>query len=143
MTGKAISTEPHLAEVIITCRVVLGGCRVVLKVDRSGRQTVLHTFSGGIDGAYPFFANLVRDSAGNLFGTTSLGGNLNCNPPSGCGNAFKLEPAGRERVLHLFNGTKATSPYAGLTFDRLGNLYGTTYYSGAIVGAGSVYEIRP
>ena len=66
------------------------GCGIVFKLDPQGHQTVLHTFTQGADGAYPF--SLVRDSAGNLFGTTSEGGNLSCNIGYGCGTVFKLTP---------------------------------------------------
>jgi uncharacterized repeat protein (TIGR03803 family) len=49
---------------------------VVYKVDQQGNETVLHTFTGGFDGASPFYG-VVRDSAGNLYGTTFVGGTAN------------------------------------------------------------------
>jgi uncharacterized repeat protein (TIGR03803 family) len=48
---------------------------VVFKVDKNGTETVLHNFTGGADGGYPF-AGLVRDTAGNLYGTTYYGGSF-------------------------------------------------------------------
>ena len=45
----------------------------VFKLDTAGAETVLYTFSGGDEGGYPY-ARLVRDSAGNLYGTTNGGG---------------------------------------------------------------------
>jgi uncharacterized repeat protein (TIGR03803 family) len=56
------------------------GCGVVFKLDVNGKETVLHAFSGGTDGAYPT-GTLVRDSAGNLYGTAYNGGNLTCDAP--------------------------------------------------------------
>ena len=45
------------------------GAGVVFKVDTSGNETVLYSFTGGADGAYPN-AGVILDSAGNLYGTT-------------------------------------------------------------------------
>jgi uncharacterized repeat protein (TIGR03803 family) len=54
-------------------------------------ETDLYSFSGGSDGAYPF-SSVVFDADSNLYGTASQGGNLNCNPPSGCGVVWKITP---------------------------------------------------
>src|ERR1039457_2129930 len=78
------------------CTVVHGGASGVLgngtvfKLDTNGVETVLHSFSGGADGGSPQAA-LVRDSAGDLYGTTTFGGDLSCNPTLGCGTVFKLD----------------------------------------------------
>lgn len=64
------------------------GCGVVFKLNTTGKETVLHTFSGGNDGALPV-AGLIRDSAGNLYGTTLQGGTGCAN---GCGVVFKTHP---------------------------------------------------
>src|SRR5271165_2362201 len=68
----------------------------------SWSETVLHSFTGGIDGVYPY-SNLVFDAAGNLYGTTLTGGN-------GGGVVFQLKPtpAGgwTENVLYSFSGGK-------------------------------------
>ncbi len=105
----------------------------VYVVDGSGRETVLYGFTGGDDGAFPL-AGVIRDSAGNLFGTTSGGG------ARGCGIVFKLTPGGQETVLHSFmGGADGCNPYAGV-IDAAGNLYGTTYNGGAS-DAGVVYEV--
>ena len=68
---------------------------VVFEVDASGHETVLHTFSGPPDGA-DSWAGLVRDPAGNLFGTTFAGG------PLLGGTVFKVDTSGVETVLHGF-----------------------------------------
>jgi uncharacterized repeat protein (TIGR03803 family) len=94
---------------------------------------VLHSFTGGADGATPY-APLIRDSAGNLYGTTYLGG------ASGHGVVFELTKAGKEKVLHSFSGgANGANPYAGLTRDSAGNFYGTTYAGGT--GHGLVYKL--
>jgi uncharacterized repeat protein (TIGR03803 family) len=66
---------------------------VVFKLDTSGTATVLYRFTGA-DGGNPS-AGLVRDSEGNLYGTTVNGG------ASGWGVAFELDAAGAETVLHM------------------------------------------
>jgi uncharacterized repeat protein (TIGR03803 family) len=69
------------------------GCGTVFKLDKTGKETVLHRFTGGADGALP--SALFRDQQGNLYGTTTYGGDLSCvldNQFSGCGTVFKLHP---------------------------------------------------
>src|SRR5271157_830687 len=80
------------------------GCGAVFKVDTTGNETVLYSFTGtGGDGAEP--AGLVRDGQGNLYGTTSAGGDLACRAPAGCGTVFKVDTTGNETVLYSFTGT--------------------------------------
>ena len=96
---------------------------------------VLHTFTGA-DGANPY-AGLIRDAAGNLYGTTAFGG------ASNHGVVFKLTPYGSETVLHSFTGgTDGWAPFAGLIRDAAGNLYGTTA-SGGAYGEGVVFKLTP
>jgi uncharacterized repeat protein (TIGR03803 family) len=61
----------------------------VFKLDATGKRTVLHSFTGAPDGANPY-AGLIRDAAGNLYGTTGFGGDLACL--GGCGVVFELSP---------------------------------------------------
>jgi len=67
------------------------GDGVVFKLDGAGRETVLHTFSGGADGAFPW-SGLTIDGAGNLYGTATGGGDDSCFAPSGCGVVYKITP---------------------------------------------------
>jgi uncharacterized repeat protein (TIGR03803 family) len=121
-----------------------GGCGVVYQISpvRGGgwKQTVLHTFSGGADGAVGSLGPLLVDGAGNVFGTAEVGGDASCN----CGVVFKLTPAGGKwkfTTLDAFKGTPhAGSPYGGVIADVKGNLYGTTYFGGA-GGMGSVFKL--
>jgi len=100
----------------------------VFKLDIAGTETVLYSFRGGVDGAQPQ-SSLVRDAAGNLFGTTVFGG------ASNMGTIFEIDSNGVEKVLHSFTGgTDGQYPYAGLVRDLAGNLYGTTSEGGANYG---------
>lgn len=111
------------------------GAGTIFKVDKNGKETVLHSFAGGSDGANPF-AGLVLDSAGNLYGTTGNGG------ASSVGTVFKLSKGGKETVLYSFAGGTADGcyPYGGLLRDAAGNLYGTTEVCGAS-GVGTVFKL--
>jgi uncharacterized repeat protein (TIGR03803 family) len=114
----------------------------VVKLDRTGKETVLYSFTGTKgDGAYPFAA-LVGDAGGNVYGTTEFGGDLACNPPNGCGTVFKWDRAGKETVLHSFLGSPedGSVPESGLVLDARGNLYGTTPYGGAF-DMGTVFKV--
>lgn len=112
------------------------GAGTVFKVNASGQETVLYNFTGGADGGFPLEASLVRDSAGNLYGTTPQGG------ASSFGVVFKIDAAGKETVLHSFSGRDGKIPYGSLALDKSGNLYGTTYEGGAY-GGGVVFKIAP
>ena len=95
-------------------------------------EQVLHNFGSGTDGAKPY-AGLVLDAAGNLYGTTYLGGSY------GGGTVFRLNAQG-ETLLYSFSGTDGAKPYAGLVLDAGGNLYGTTQ-NGGTDGVGTAFEI--
>jgi uncharacterized repeat protein (TIGR03803 family) len=120
------------------------GQGMVFKLDKAHTETVLHSFSGGTDGSYPY-AGLVRDAAGNLYGTTNQGG------ASGYGTVFMLDKAGNETLLHTFTGTGGDGayPYDDLLRDAKGNLYGTTFSGGVNanvcfeVGCGIVFRLTP
>jgi uncharacterized repeat protein (TIGR03803 family) len=114
------------------------GCGVVFKVSAVGAETVLYAFTGGADGAIPY-ASLIRDSEGNLYGTTSGGGSASGS--LGCGVVFKLDNTGKETVLYSFKGyPDGCNPYAGLVQDSAGNFYGTTAGGGA-ADYGTVFEL--
>jgi uncharacterized repeat protein (TIGR03803 family) len=111
----------------------------VFALNRAGKQTVLHDSKGGTDGAFPY-GGVVRDSAGNLYGTTSAGGGRGCGG-GGCGTVFKLNRRGNETLLYSFTGgTDGGTPYAGLIRDAARNLYGTALVGGA-TGNGVVFKI--
>jgi len=101
------------------------GCGVVFKLDRSGKEAVRYSFTGGADGSTTF-AGVVRDATGSLYGTTAFGGDLSGCGGAGCGVVFKVDPAGRETVLYTFTGgTDGANPQGNLLLDEADNLYGT------------------
>ncbi len=124
------------------------GWGTVFKLDKTGKETVLYAFMGGADGSTPK-AGVIRDSAGNFYGTTVFGGDLSCDNGNGCGVVFKLSTAGKETVLHAFKGgaNDGAAPLAGLVRDTSGNLYGTTVEGGGLScadgdpGCGLVFRI--
>lgn len=98
--------------------------------------SLLYSFQCSTDGDTPE-AGLVRDQAGNLYGTTVYGGQF------GYGTVFKLTPSGTETVLHSFAGSPSDGSYpyfATVTLDEAGNLYGTTA-SGGASGEGVVFKL--
>jgi uncharacterized repeat protein (TIGR03803 family) len=117
------------------------GYGVVYKLTRSGQsytQSLVYSFAGGSDGAYPF-GGVVFDGAGNLYasstGTTGI-------PPT----VIELTPNGggwSETTLHDFSaGSDGWYPVAAPIFDTAGNLYGTTVAYGPD-GGGTVYQLMP
>jgi len=120
-------------------------CGTVFKIEMNGAKTVLYNFMGGEDGGYPS-GGLLRDSTGNLYGTTQYGGKLGCNAPVGCGTVFQLHTDGTLKTLYRFSGPEGLSPNAGLIRDPGGNLYGTTLLGGTIPcgdgrGCGTVFKL--
>jgi uncharacterized repeat protein (TIGR03803 family) len=109
----------------------------VFKIGRKGKFTQLHSFDGGIpDGEVPQGA-LARDSSGNLYGTTTYGGNS-----SSSGTVFKVTAKGKERILHSFSAKGGRGPQGGLLLDPKGALYGLTV-SGGTSDAGLVFTVIP
>jgi uncharacterized repeat protein (TIGR03803 family) len=127
----------------LSCNVGFG-CGVVFEIDSSGGFNVLYTFLGGSsDGEIPN-TTLVRDSSGNLYGTTVQGGDLSCvQNEFGCGVVFKLDPSGQETILHAFTGgaTDGAGPQSPLITDGKGSLYGTTEEGGAADG-GVIFKVQ-
>jgi uncharacterized repeat protein (TIGR03803 family) len=111
------------------------GAGVVFKVDTSGNETPLYSFTGGADGGSPY-GGVVSDAAGNLYGTTSSGGS------SGAGVVYMVDTSGNETVLYSFTGgADGGGPlWVDLARDAAGNLYGTTSGGGAS-GAGVVFKV--
>jgi uncharacterized repeat protein (TIGR03803 family) len=111
-------------------------------------EKVIYSFQGGSDGANPM-SDLVLDSAGNLYGTTSAGGTGTCdnNEQNGCGTVFELKRTSggwQEQVLHRFQGgDDGEIPQAGVIFDSSGNLYGTTTSGGNNANGGTVFQLAP
>jgi uncharacterized repeat protein (TIGR03803 family) len=107
---------------------------------------VIHTFTGGGDGAYPA-SGLTIDRAGNLYGTTEGGGANNL------GTVFKLKYSGSRWILtplySFVGGNDGANPFDGVTLVQDGTLYGTTAYGGGssgcqgYPGCGTVFHLKP
>jgi len=116
------------------------GCGVVFKLDPAGNESVLHAFTCGADGAEPT-GGLVRDPAGNLYGTTTLGGSGTSG--DGYGVVFEIDPSGNTTVLYTFTGGEdGGRPEAGVTRDSAGNLFGTAPMGGANL-SGVLFKLTP
>jgi len=112
------------------------------------QEQVLYSFQdNGQDGIQPE-AGLIFDNAGNLYGTTYLGGS------GGAGSVFELSPNSgggwSEKILYnfQFDSPEGTAPRSGLVFDKAGNLYGTTEQGGTgdcgfEMACGTVFELAP
>jgi uncharacterized repeat protein (TIGR03803 family) len=109
------------------------GCGTVFAITASGKESVLYSFKGGDDGAYPFASLTMLD--GTLYGTTRDGGG------SRQGTVFAITTSGSESVLHSFAGSDGAYPYAPLLAHG-GMLYGTTS-GGGTYGAGTVFSVKP
>ncbi|HEV2178616.1 MAG TPA: choice-of-anchor tandem repeat GloVer-containing protein [Terriglobia bacterium] len=117
---------------------------IVFEVGKGKKLTVLHSFGQSTgDGAGPT-AGLLRDSAGNLYGTTPNGG------AHGSGAIFKVDPTGSETLFFSFpgDGSGGDAPAGGLVEDASGNLYGTTQLGGSFGcqltdSCGAVFQVSP
>jgi hypothetical protein len=149
-----------------SCEIYTGvpGCGVVFKLTPAAgggwTETVLYTFTGGSDGAIPA-GGVILDYAGNLYGTTFVGGDSSSCPgnpdnglPPGCGVVFKLTPRAHgpwaETVLYTFTGgSDGGRPFAGVILDSRGNVYGTAINGGNTsdcsnqFGCGVVFKLTP
>jgi hypothetical protein len=119
-------------------------CGVVFKLTRSGgswTESVLYSFSQSGNAGFIPESGVVVDSAGNVYGTTFLGGANNA------GAAYQLTPSGssyRLTVLHGFGGSNdGAFPFGGMIMDRQGNLYGTTGTGPGSNDGGTVFEFQP
>ena len=109
----------------------------VFKLDKNGKLTVLHTFTGGSDGRVPY-GGLLMDSAGNLYGNAFAGGD------SGEGTVFEITKKGVFKRLYSFTGgDDGANPIGTLVQDAEGNLYGTAADGGAFVLYGTVFKLSP
>jgi len=116
------------------------GCGTVFKISQSGKETVLYAFKNPKDGYAPRWSP-VLDDAGNLYGTTLLGGSSCAD--TGCGTVFRLSPDGAKTTLHIIHdaSSEGFAP-VGLVRDKKGNLFGTLLGGGPHQTYGGVFEIK-
>ncbi|HZT40538.1 MAG TPA: choice-of-anchor tandem repeat GloVer-containing protein [Chthonomonadaceae bacterium] len=115
----------------------------VFHITGGGTFTVLYTFQGGFDGAYPA-GGLTLGNDGNLYGATYMAGAYNS------GTVFRITPTGALTTLHAFSSLSGSPSYtnadgafplAGLVKGNDGNFYGTAWKGGQ--GTGTVFRITP
>lgn len=124
-------------------------CGTVFELTPSEVVKVLYSFGPyrSADGCGPQ-AGVVLDAAGNLYGTTTVGGSYDQ------GTVFELQSTGTESILYNFTGrSDGGYPISGLTLDSHGNLYGSTFSGGVVdgecqdigqdIGCGTVFKIMP
>ncbi len=114
---------------VMTFLVVL----VLVALAQAQNFTTLYSFTGGLDGSEPF-AGVIQDPAGNLYGTTALGGG------DQLGVVYEMNTAGTETVLYSFTGYDGLYPLAPVDRDKAGNIYGTTFSGGTSLD-GAVFKI--
>lgn len=108
---------------------------VVWELSKGGVETILHNFAGGVsDGQTPWTGVIL--AAGNLYGTTELGGAF------GYGTAWELNNSGTFSVLQSFAGLSGAYVYCGLLRDAEGDLYGTAFYGGTNQ-VGTIWSLTP
>ena len=117
---------------------VLSALLLIAAPAQAQTETVLYSFGSQTGDGYGPVAGLIFDKAGNLYGTARAGGAYSN------GTVFELTAAGTEKVLYSFGSQPGDGqmPEAGLTFDKKGNLYGTTSGGGAYgIDEGTVFEL--
>ncbi len=146
-TSANLSRKINAMDVWMVLAAIASALLLIFAAAESQAQTftVLHNFTGGADGAYPY-AGLTMDQAGNFYGTTANGGNTAGDCVfNGCGTVFKLKRAGSGWILsplYSFSGPDGNSPQAGVIIGPDGSLYGTTIYGGT-ANAGTVFKLSP
>jgi uncharacterized repeat protein (TIGR03803 family) len=106
------------------------GCGTVFKVTPDGQETVLYTFTGGLDGARPFDTP-VLDAHGNLYLNTDNG------------TVIEVAPGGAFTIFHTFHNSKdGIGSEGSMVRDGKGNLYGATL-AGGTTGNGTVFAMTP
>jgi uncharacterized repeat protein (TIGR03803 family) len=134
-----------------------GGASVVFKVTPQGQETVLFVAGLDKDGCC-LDSPVAVDAQGNVYGMSPFGGEPNCGlgvSGEGCGTLFKITPAGKFKVIHVFKGKDGIQPEGGLVLDAQGNIYGTAAYGGNLKcnypgwgmptgeGCGTIYKLEP
>lgn len=116
------------------------GDGTVFSITTTGTESVLYSFKGGRDGAFPLGGLIAVN--GTLYGTTEGGGVKGCDFHAGCGTVFKMSTSGAETVLYRFkyNGTDGEYPYEGSLVNLKSTLYGTTFYGGTY-GFGAAFGV--
>jgi uncharacterized repeat protein (TIGR03803 family) len=146
---KSYSTAKMVFAIFVTF--LLASIVLPAQAQAKTKFKVLHTFKGAPNDGYGPEDALILDSAGNLYGTGSGGGNGKgaCARYGGCGTAFKMEKNGKRVWQHSFHFAQGFGPVRGLLRGQAGNLYGTTIEGGDTtceqnsLGCGTVFKLDP
>jgi len=149
----SLSLNPGLRPA--TQAVVIVFVLMVVFIPAAQAQTfqVLHTFTGGADGANPVGAGITMDKTGNLYGAAGYGGltEPRCVFAGSCGTVFKMTRKGSGWIFNtlyeFMGGIDGDVPDAPVAFGPDGVLYGTTFNGGGNGcyqdGCGIVYTLKP
>jgi uncharacterized repeat protein (TIGR03803 family) len=109
----------------------------IFKLTQAGVFTVLYSFTGKADGAFP--NGVISDPHGNLYGTTNMGGAF------GQGTVFEFTSAGSIKTIYSFTGSSdGGEPFdSALVRDSHGTLFGTTMFDGGKISFGVVFKVTP
>jgi uncharacterized repeat protein (TIGR03803 family) len=129
-----------------------GGCGTVFKMNKSGKETILHSFTGyPTDGAVAL--GLIQAADRNFYGTAYSGGAHSECAGGGCGTVFRISLTGKPTTLYSFcaryenNGcADGTGPNGGLIQGKDRNFYGTTFQGGVTkftTSSGTIFKITP
>jgi hypothetical protein len=131
------------------------GCGTVFKLSPSSGGTWTENILYNFPNAY-LPNGLAMDSQANLYTTTFWGGTTSQYCPIGCGTVYELSPSSgghwNATLLYSFGGFASDGqlPAGPITFDKSGNLYGTTFYGGSSScllggsgGCGTIFQLSP
>jgi uncharacterized repeat protein (TIGR03803 family) len=149
LRGSILISRSQLS-ITLLLTLLLGPLIVAAQEPASGHFRVIHSFTGGKDGAYPY-AGLIMDQSGSLYGTANAGGRGTCPPANiGCGTVFKLVRSKSGwvfQVVYAFlGGNDGQGPYGRVAIGPGGSLYGTTIEGGdstCLSGCGTVFSLKP
>ena len=143
--NRMFNLNPQTARALLVFTFALALAATLAPRAHAQTYSVLYSFTGAADGAYPY-GGVIVDADGSLYGTTYQGGHVkDCGLFQGCGVVYKLDPSGKQTVLHTFVGNSdGRQPYFGNLFrDSTGNLFGTTVYGGIKhnIGVGTAFKV--
>lgn len=119
------------------------GKGTVFKIDAAGNESILYSFGSFDSGLSDGMPNsgVILDRAGNLYGTTPMGGTGDGCGDDGCGVIYRIAPDGTETTLVSLTARDGGNPAGSLYRDGHGVLFGTAQAGGAN-GAGTVFRLR-
>lgn len=145
-TFRNFAAVNRSATVFTLVTITLALSLAVAQSARAQTFSVIHNFSGGLDGANPY-AGVTMDRGGNLYGTTYAGGSRHL------GTVYQLKRAGSGWIangLYSFTGgpNDGLEPLARVVFGPDGSLYGTASQGGSVadcgeLGCGMVFKLQP